>query len=1083
MAKPISFETPDTVAAVEAETSRTGNDYRALVCVFLLGGNDSHNMVIPRSGSANRIHYDLQRGTLAIAAGTELPLTAEWGINPNMPNFKSIYDSGKAGILMNVGVLAQPTTRAQYKSGTVKLPTQLYAHNSQQALWQSLPYLMQTPVNGYMGRADDLAGDFFNISAVDGINGVFSISGRPLQMQGYEAQSNDLTTSGPTSAYTSYASATSQYLGPARTRQEWNNKRQKMFADAVASSIAKQASINTNLQALPGSITAFTGLSTSSGNLGGQLAMVARLLLSRSNIGHRRDCFYVTISGWDDHDALSTAYGPRLAILDAALNAFWTALGQLGLQENVTLFTQSDFGRALKQNNDGSDHGWGGHALIMGGAVQGGQLFGTPPDFATGSVNDADQGRLIPTTSADQYVATLLKWWGVPTNKLELVLPNLANFPVKTLSFMEEPEPVVATPKAYSIDLNSALANGGSLPAEVVYSRSTTGVATQFDRDGNLICSPVNALPNSEFAGGEAFIGPIVSSTTNGWNVAAGSGLTGELLGVGVEDGMRYTEWRLKGTVTATNYSQVGFAPFPSSAGAMQCALGQSYTFFVKARRIAEKSPSPVNWSPNIRATTSAAGAVTGHDSTGPIGINPIYGSEVTDKPILLTHSINITDAAATRFVARVMLGGIAVGVYVEDTIRFYEPMVLPGIWERPPEYLPTTGTAKALPRLDHDPANGRVRGLLREFQRTNSIRNSIAAGGAAGFPGTLPTNWSLDPVAGLAVCVGTKKVVNNMTAVPIRVIGKASAAGNINISFDSHTVTTVVTNDDWIGSVFVTLEDGSLANISTSNLELIGYNSGVYVEATAKTLTPKKGKLSASRWYVGKQITNASVNQCRLQMRFTPVVGEYVDFTILVAMPQLEKGRQASSPIPTGPTGNAVNGAAGTRWGTEVCEVPVGPWFNASEGTLVARGESVPGEAGTRSSWPRLTGFSTVTGANSAYSQNQIGLYMLTSPDTSLNGRSGSSVINANVTSGDNSIGTPVIQNGKPGTRAISYSSGFLQTAHRGVSSTSAAPGALPTLSFLQIGMAYDAPVWVQSIDYYATKQDPTNTAVLTSG
>ena len=1088
MAKPISYRSPEAVAAVEAETGRTGNDYRALVCVFLFGGNDSHNMIIPRDGSANRIHYDLQRGTLAITAGTELPLTAEWGVHPSMTNVKSIFDAGKLGVLMNVGLLAQPTTRAQYKANTVTLPTQLYAHNSQQALWQALPILAKNPVNGYMGRADDLVGEFFNFSAVDDIGGQFSIAGRPLQMQGYESRSNDLNTSGPTSATASATNAPGTYLTPARTRQVWDNERQALFAGAVGSSVKKQAAITTNLQALPAPVTTtFTGLSTAYGNLGGQLAMVARVLLSRSNMGHRRDTFFVSISGWDDHDGLAANYGPRLAALDAALGAFWAALGQLGLQENVALYTQSDFGRALKQNNDGSDHGWGGHALVMGGSVLGGQLFGTPPDFATNSVNDADQGRLIPTTSADQYVATMLKWWGVPESQMELVLPNLANFSQKTLPMLREPLPVVTQPKAYSIDLVSQVLNTGAFGDDVSFTLPYTAVTTQFDREGNLIASPVNVIPNSEFFGGEALVGqssPPLGNHWLDWNTTPGNaGLKFTLNEIGVENGMRYTEWNLSGTVTVTAaYSQIAFGASATVPTAIVAANGQSYTFFLKARRILSKSPNPVSWGCNLRATTAGGSSVTSHDLTAAFTLSPTFGAAVADKPYQMSQAINITDATAGRLIPRLMIPGLAVGTVINDTIRVYEPMIVPGIWERPPKYIPTYGTQRVLPRLDYDPTNGRVRGIVRDPARVNIIRNGMGFGGSPGVPGTLPTNWNRDLPAGVSSAIGLTKVSKNMRVIPIRFFGRA-ASGSINLSFEQITQNVVVTNEDWVGSVFARLAGGSLKNVSIANIEYIMYNTGTYVDAAANSIATIDDKpISAQRWFIGKQVTNATVNQGRLQLRFTPVANEYIDFTIEVAVAQLEKGRQASNPIPTGVTANAANGAPGQR-SIDALEVVTGfsGWFNPAEGSVVVKGETQVSKGGARNSWPRLVAFAD--GPTTASLQNNFGIYALTSPDPAFHGRSGSAAAVANVATGDNSISTPVIADGKPATRVMSYSAGYLQTAHRGVLSTAVVPTGFPTVNRLQLGAPpTDSTSWIQSVDYYSTKLTTVEMAALTA-
>jgi hypothetical protein len=915
-------------------------------------------------------------------------------------------------------------------------------------------------------------------------------------MQGYVAKSNDLNTAGPTSATASTALAPAQYLGPARTRQSWNNKRQALFARAVSSSVAKQAAISTNLQALPAPVvTTFTGLATANGNLGAQLAMVSRLLLSRANMGHRRDTFFVSISGWDDHDGLASNYGPRLAQLDAALGAFWTALGQLGLQENVTLYTQSDFGRALKQNNDGSDHGWGGHALIMGGAVQGGQLFGTPPDFATGSVNDADQGRLIPTTSADQYVATMLKWWGVPESQMEKVLPNLANFSIKTLPIMREPLPAVSQPKAYSLDLASLLAAGQPLPADVSYSRAVNSVATQFDRDGKMISSPVNAIPNSEFFGGEAYIGrrgvnnaewSMPSSMF--WNVNPGAtGLAITLNDIGIENGMRYTEWNVQGTTTATSYPMIGVTPWSGSAGAMLAANGESFTFFVKLRRIKEKSPNPYPWVTNMIGSTSAQGGVAGHDLSSTLTFSEAV-SNATDEPFQMFRTYSVNNATAARVQARVLMTGVPTGTIINDTIRIYEPMVIPGIWDRenPPKYLPTTNGARALPRLDYEPASGRIRGVMREATRINWIRNSLGIGAAAGVPGTAPTNWSRNTPAGIAVTVGQRKYVNGMPVIPFRIFGRSVAGGTGNIPFDSSTQAAVVTNDDWVGSFYARLAAGSLANVTTINAELIEYNAGAYLNASGRSMAAINGnKISSQRWFNGKQLTDPLCSSVMLQFRYTVAANQNVDFTIEIACPQLEKTRQASSWIPTGTGTNQSSGATAQR-NSEVFEVVSGfsGWYNPTQGTLIVKGEAQVGLGGSRSTWPRLAGFSILTGTDSSSAQNTFGIYHLTSPDPAFNGRSGSSVLNANVTSGDNGITTPVVADGKPATRAMSYSAGFLQTSHRGVNTVAAVPTGFPAVTRLQIGMGnFDAPVWIQSIDYYATKLTPTEMAVITSG
>ena len=411
-------------------------DFKALVCVFLYGGNDSFNMVAPRS-DAQYADYATARQNLALAQASLLPISAAtpdgalYGLHPAMTALQSRFAAGRLAVLANTGPLVQPVTKAQVLAGSVELPPQLFSHIDQQLQWQTLRGTGNT-ATGWAGRAADLLASTLAGQALP-VN--ISISGTvPLQAAATTA-AYAVGDQGPVSEFVLDPAV---YNGAIRRNavlallgsqaatpygRALQQVRQRALAYGELTSVA--------LAAAPALATAFPA-----GTLGNQLAMVARLVSARLALGMQRQLFVVGVGGFDTHDGQLTAQPQLLGGLSDALAAFDAAMVELGVDRQVTAFTLSDFGRTLTSNGDGTDHGWGGHQLVLGGAVRGGDIYGTMPSLALGGPDDVDAGRMVPTTSAQEYAATLLRWFGLAESGIDQVIPDLGRFARRDLGFM-----------------------------------------------------------------------------------------------------------------------------------------------------------------------------------------------------------------------------------------------------------------------------------------------------------------------------------------------------------------------------------------------------------------------------------------------------------------------------------------------------------------------------------------------------------------------------------------------------------------------------------------------------------------------
>lgn len=411
------------------------SDYRALVCVFLFGGNDSNNMIIPVD-DANFKAYTSIRGSLALTAAELTPTVyaktgnAPYALHGDLPELASMFSNKELAVVANVGSLVQPTTRSQYQAQQ-SLPLNLFSHSDQQLQWQtSVPSGHSS--TGWAGRAADLissqnSSNFPTFLSVAG-NSIMGTGANTQPVALSPGQSLDLTGFNGTPASNARLSALENLL-TTETGLQLAQASNSILSDSIADAKALDSALS---KASPLK-TVFPKTS-----LGSQLQQVAQIIQVRGGLAMNRQIFFASLGGFDTHTLEMETHKLLYPQLSQALAAFSNALIELGVENNVTTFTESDFSRTFQPTTgDGSDHAWGSHHLVMGGAVQGGDIYGSFPEFVLGGPNDTDtRGRWIPTLAIDQYGATLCQWFGIQTSDLPKVFPNFANFNSRTLGFL-----------------------------------------------------------------------------------------------------------------------------------------------------------------------------------------------------------------------------------------------------------------------------------------------------------------------------------------------------------------------------------------------------------------------------------------------------------------------------------------------------------------------------------------------------------------------------------------------------------------------------------------------------------------------
>jgi len=404
-----------------------GGDYKAMVCILLGGGADSFNMLVPYD-TARYAQYATVRSDLALARADLLPLAytgaqgETFAVHPGLGPVRSLFDQGNLAFVANVGTLAEPTDKTSFTQGAVRLPLGLFSHADQIAQWQtSVPD--RRIATGVAGRIADIVAGAAPASPVS-MN--ISLSGTNVFQTGasvtdYSLDANDGVRlvagygQSDTALFTNALDAllTNGYADPFR----------RTYAARLRRAIDSGAEFKAILDAAPMLNTTF-----STTPLSRSLAQIAKVISVRDALAAGRQTFFVSLGGWDHHDNVLTLQAQMLPTVAAALSEFQQALTEIGVADAVTTFTISDFGRTLTSNGKGSDHGWGGHQLVMGGAVAGRSVYGAYPTLVADNALDVGRGRYIPTTSVDAFYAELALWFGIAPSELDLVLPNIRRF-------------------------------------------------------------------------------------------------------------------------------------------------------------------------------------------------------------------------------------------------------------------------------------------------------------------------------------------------------------------------------------------------------------------------------------------------------------------------------------------------------------------------------------------------------------------------------------------------------------------------------------------------------------------------------
>jgi uncharacterized protein (DUF1501 family) len=408
--------------------------YKALVCVFLYGGNDSNNTIVPYD-TADYANYASIRANLALPQNTLLPLTPlpNYALHPSLPAFQSLFNSGNAAIVANVGTLVQPLTRSQYLAGQGLTPVNLFSHPDQQQEWQNAVQSSSAPT-GWAGRIADQLSPTYNPNSQ--IPMVTSTYGNILFGDGAQSSPVAVVPGNLQGGLCSEGAACSGRLETAQQLVTFNSGLSLVQADnAITTNAYKYMSL---LSAAVQSVTPLQTVFPANNSLAAQLQQVAQIIQARQALNMTRQIFFVGLGNFDTHANQLGTQASLLSLVNPAIAAFYQATQEMGIANQVTTFTMSDFSRAFQPNsNYGSDHAWGGHQFVIGGAVNGGKVYGTFPTLALGGPDDSgSNGRWLPSTSSVQYAATLASWFGVPSSSLSTIFPTIGNFTTANLGFV-----------------------------------------------------------------------------------------------------------------------------------------------------------------------------------------------------------------------------------------------------------------------------------------------------------------------------------------------------------------------------------------------------------------------------------------------------------------------------------------------------------------------------------------------------------------------------------------------------------------------------------------------------------------------
>ena len=427
--------------------SASGSDYRALVCVYLQGGNDGHGTVIATDPSSFAAFTAARSGApgLAYPMNELLPITLKtpqsgrtFGLNPALGGVQSLFNAGRAAIVANTGPLVAPATKAQINSNSVPLPDSLFSHFDQTAAWQAIASNLGSSERVGWGGAVADAIEAMNLNS----NSMFtciSTAGNALFLAGQSSFQLNVTPAGPIPIHGLQnppfgLPSAANPLNSILTADE-TNLFAKEYEVVINRSMQAQATLATAMAPAgvggvpdpPQYLDPMTNM-LANNPLAASLQTVARIIAGRSQLGVTRQIFYVQLGSFDTHDGQAVQHARLLTQLGAAFQYFDAQMVNMGIGNNVTAFTISDFGRTLTSNSDGTDHGWGSHHFVVGGAVNGQDMYGQYPVVGANQANDLGAGRLIPTTAVEQYAGTLASWFGLSDSQIRTVFPNFGNF-------------------------------------------------------------------------------------------------------------------------------------------------------------------------------------------------------------------------------------------------------------------------------------------------------------------------------------------------------------------------------------------------------------------------------------------------------------------------------------------------------------------------------------------------------------------------------------------------------------------------------------------------------------------------------
>jgi len=419
------------------------DDYKALVCVFLLGGNDSFNLLIPSDTTRYGI-YSASRGAMAIARDTLVPIDVlgaspgeTYGLHPNAADLARVFNGGHGAFVVNAGTLIQPTTKDQYLTAGYPTPPQLFSHADQQAQWQ----YGQPTQNGIVGWGGLSADRLYVLNAGATLPMSISLSGQNRFQAGIGVQPYAITSAGPTTlrGYNGAQNQTKLAALQDLIAAAYPDPLTRTYAAKFNDAMDYYNTMTNALDAAPPLTTPFPD----DNPLGDALKTIANVISVRSALSAKRQVFFVSLGGFDTHDDQLDDQPGLFTTISAALGAFYDATVELGVAGDVATFTMSEFARTLNTDGDGTDHAWGGIQFVMGGAVAGQRLYGTPaasggifPDQTLDGFDCLQRGQMVPATSCDQYSATLARWLGVNECDIATIFPYLSNFPVGDLGFL-----------------------------------------------------------------------------------------------------------------------------------------------------------------------------------------------------------------------------------------------------------------------------------------------------------------------------------------------------------------------------------------------------------------------------------------------------------------------------------------------------------------------------------------------------------------------------------------------------------------------------------------------------------------------